>query len=102
MLKALAHPLICFLLIFSILAPSIVPLIDKDCPIAVFLDSSEEEKSKDKESEKKLGEKDLFLNSESLTNNFLGLNIKAEDTENLCMHSDVMTEILLPPPEKLV
>lgn len=101
-MKAIAHPLICFLLIFSILAPSILPLVIKDCPIAILLDTSDEEKKKDKESEKKMGEKDLFYNSNALAQSFFDQNSKAEETGHPSMHSDVMAEILLPPPEKLI
>ncbi|TMU55251.1 hypothetical protein [Flagellimonas algicola] len=102
MLKAIAHPFICFMLIFSILAPSIAPLVDRDCSIAIHMDSGDEEKKSEKESEKKFGEKDLFLSPFSSDNNFFDQYAKVENTEDPSLLSDVTTEILLPPPEKLV
>ncbi len=102
MLKTIAHPFICFMLIFSILAPSIAPLVDQECSIAIHLDSSDEEKKQEKESEKKFGEKNLFLGPFSSDNNFFDQGATVQSTENQSLHSDVMTEILLPPPEKLI
>lgn len=90
------------MLIFSILAPSIAPLVDKECAIAILMDPNDEEKSKDKEAEKKLGEKDLFLSLFSVDGNFFLQLSKAENTEYLFLDSDFMAEILLPPPQKLV
>lgn len=102
MLRAIAHPFICFMLIFSILAPSIAPLVDRDCSIAIHMDSGDEEKKSEKESEKKFGEKDLFPGSFSSDNNFFDQGASVENNEDPSLHSDVLTEILLPPPEKLI
>nr|WP_299386583.1 hypothetical protein [Allomuricauda sp.] len=102
MFKAVAHPFICLMLIFSILAPSVAPLVDKDCSIAMHLDSGDEEKKQEKESEKKFGEKDLFMGPFSTEHSFWNQRTTVENSENPSLHSDVMREILLPPPEKLV
>ncbi len=88
------------MLIFSILTPSIIPLLDKDCAVAVLLDTNDEEK-KEKEAEKKIGEKDLFSGPFSMDGDFFLQLANAENTEYLFLHSDFMAEILLPPPEKL-
>lgn len=76
--------------------------MDKECAVAILFDANEEEKKKDKESEKKFGEKDLFLNQSTLTGNFFLQNQESENTEYLLPHSDFKAEILLPPPEKLI
>ncbi|MGX1927870.1 hypothetical protein [Flagellimonas sp. 2504JD4-2] len=101
MLKSIAHPLICIMLIFSILAPSIAPLVDKECAVAMLMDTNDEEKSKDKEAEKKIGEKDLFSGPFSMDGDFFLQLANAENPDYLFLNSDFMVEILLPPPEKL-
>ncbi|MBS9463334.1 hypothetical protein KIM67_13025 [Flagellimonas sp. 389] len=61
MLRTISFPCIALLLIFSILAPSIMPLLSQKHDIVVLADTNEEEKNHEKESEKKFDEKDLFL-----------------------------------------
>ncbi|MCL6274111.1 hypothetical protein M3P19_08820 [Muricauda sp. 2012CJ35-5] len=102
MLKTIAHPLIGFLLIFSILAPSVIQLVDNDSPIAILMDSSEEEKNNDQESEKKMGEKDMYLNPCSLAQNIIDQNSRAEVLEQSFILLDATSEIFLPPPEQMV
>ncbi len=102
MLKTIAHPLICLMLIFSILAPSIIPLLDKECAVAVLLDTNNDEEKKEKESEKKFGEKDLFAGPFDMNNGFFFQLTEIENTEYLLFNTDYKAEIVLPPPEKLV
>lgn len=89
------------MLIFSILTPSIISLLDKDCAVAVLLDTNDEEK-KEKESEKKIGEKDLFAGPFEMNNGLFFHLTEAENTEYLLFNTDYKAEIFLPPPEKLV
>ncbi|MEM9647097.1 MAG: hypothetical protein AAF969_01355 [Bacteroidota bacterium] len=102
MLTSFAHPLVCLMLIFSILAPSVVPLVDKDCAVAVLLDTNEEEKSKEKESEKKFNEKDLFLNQYAVNGSVFIQFQESETIEYLLLNSDFQGEIVLPPPQKFI
>lgn len=101
MLKTIAFPLISLVLIFSVLAPSIMPLMDKDSAIVILMDNNEEEKSNEKESEKKFSEKDLFLNHFAVNGSFFIQSNESEDTGYLFLISDFKAEILLPPPENL-
>ncbi len=89
------------MLIFSILAPSVIPLLDKDCPVAVLLDTNEEEK-KEKDSEKKFGEKNLFTGPFDTNNGLFFQLTEVESTEYLLFNTDFKVEIILPPPKKLV
>lgn len=98
MLKTIAFPLIAIMLIFSILAPSVVPLLEKDYDIFVLLDNSEDEKSKDKESEKKFDEKDMFLSNSLVSNCDFFQNQVQNYTTYVSFNSDFKADILLPPP----
>ncbi|PWL40037.1 hypothetical protein DKG77_04205 [Flagellimonas aquimarina] len=90
------------MLIFSILAPSIAPLLDKDHDLAVLIDANEEEKSKEKESEKKFDEKNLFLNYFASSNSVFFQNCLQGWDKYIFSNSDFKADILLPPPRKLV
>lgn len=89
------------MLVFSILAPSIIHLMDRDCSVAVLMDNNDEEK-KENESEKKFGEKDLFLNSVVMDSDFFPESSFVQDTEHQFSTSDYLAEIFLPPPQQLV
>lgn len=102
MLKTIAFPLIAMMLIFSILAPSLIPLLDNDYDIVVLIDNNEEEKSKEKESEKKFDEKNLFLNSFASSDSMFFQNLNQGCNRYLFSNSDFKADILLPPPRKLV
>lgn len=102
MLKTIAHPLICFMLIFSILAPSVLPLLDRDCELMAYVDTPEEKKGKEKETEKKFDEKNLFLDQISSLDGTLDSNKNISDTGYRFSVLEFHTEILLPPPRKLV
>ncbi|UII81770.1 hypothetical protein [Flagellimonas sp. CMM7] len=102
MLKTIALPLIAIMLIFSILAPSLTPLLGDDYDIAVLIDVNEEEKNKEKESEKKFDEKNLFLNSFASSDSMFFQNPIQSSNRYLFSNSDFKAEILLPPPRKLV
>ncbi|MDC6365280.1 MULTISPECIES: hypothetical protein [Flavobacteriaceae] len=101
MLKAIAFPFIALMLIFSILAPSVISLVDKDGAIAVLVDSNDEENNQEKESKKKFEEKDLFLHGLVTTGNFLHKKEKSVHKKHVFLHSDFKAEILLPPPQQL-
>ncbi|WP_139063734.1 hypothetical protein [Flagellimonas eckloniae] len=101
MLKTIAFPLIAIMLIFSILAPSVLPLLDKDYDMFVFLDNSEEEKSKEKESEKKFDEKDMFYTNSLVSNCDYFQNQSQNYAIYINFSSDFKADILLPPPRKL-
>jgi len=101
-LKTIAFPLIAVMLIFSILAPSLIPLLDNDYDIIVLMDNNEEEKSKEKESEKKFDEKNLFLSSFTSSDSMFFQNPNQGCNRYLFSNSDFKVEILLPPPRKLV
>ncbi len=101
-LKTIAFPLIAMMLIFSILAPSLAPLIDEEFDIAVLVDSGEDEKNKEKESEKKFDEKNLFLDDSSSSNSLYLLNQDQGFSRYVFSNSDFKAEILLPPPRELV
>ena len=102
MLKAFAFPLIALMLIFSILAPSVITLVDRDCAIAALVDNSEEEKKPEKESEKKFSEKDLFLGQIETSGNYSVQGKNSVQKGYILKHSDYKAEILLPPPEQLI
>ncbi len=101
-LKTIAFPLIAIMLIFSILAPSLIPLMDKEFDIAVLVDANEEEKSKEKESEKKFDEKNLFLDDSSSSNSLYLLNSGQDFSRYVFSNSDFKAEILLPPPQEFI
>lgn len=102
MLKTIAFTIIAIMLIFSILAPSLIPLLDNDYDIVVLIDNNEEEKSKEKESEKKFDEKDLFLNSFASSDSMFFQKTNQDCNRYLFSNSDFKAEILLPPPRKLI
>ncbi|MGW9684388.1 hypothetical protein [Flagellimonas sp. 2504JD1-5] len=99
MLKTIAFPFIALVLIFSILAPSFIPLLDKDCEVVAIADPGEEENNQEKESEKKIDEKDLFVTYLSPSHHFGEQGSKLEVLGYLFANSDFKEDILLPPPE---
>jgi len=99
MLKTLAFPLIALMLIFSLLAPSILPLLDKGCDISLVVDTSGEEKNTEKESENKFDEKDLYLSLAFPVKSVSVQNKKMGDVRYFFFNSDFKVEIPPPPPE---
>ncbi|WP_420320731.1 hypothetical protein [Flagellimonas sp.] len=99
MLKTIAFSFIALVLIFSILAPSFVSLLDKDYAMVIIADSGEEENNQEKESEKKIDEKDLFVTYVSTSNHFKEQGNKLEVVGYLFANSDFKEDIFLPPPE---
>lgn len=102
MLKTIALPFIAIMLIFSLLAPSVVTLLDKDCSIAFFMSPEEEEKKNEKESEKKFDEKNLFLASFQFSTYFDCQEQNLAAIEYLPTKLDYKADILVPPPRGLV
>ncbi|WP_411029173.1 hypothetical protein [Spongiimicrobium sp. 3-5] len=100
MFKSVAHFIISFLLIASILAPSVVTLLDNSENTMWVVDFNEEEKKK--EEKKELVEKDFFLHFSDLHTNLL-LKEKIDDNNfRVVLYTDYATEILLPPPEHTI
>lgn len=87
------------LVIFSLLAPAVLPLIEGVDSIFMVVEINEENQKK--ESKKELSEKDFFVPGSHLptTSQFTGSS--AENFAYLEKHLTVATEIDLPPPEVL-
>lgn len=100
MVKTIALPFVALMLTFSIMAPSLLPLLHKDCAIVFLADTGEEEKKSEKESEKKADEKDLFLNSSSFSQFAVPFQITSGYVEYSIFDSDFVGDILLPPPRQ--
>lgn len=101
MLRAIAFPIIAFLLISSLLAPPVMSLFDKECSIAMMLSPEEEEKGNEKEAEKKLDEKNLFLTDEIASQMMSLSKKKKKSTEHMLSFQDYKAEILVPPPRNI-
>jgi len=85
---------------FSLLAPVVAPFCAEDLYKMVMLGANNEEETSDhqKETTKKLGEKDLFLSE------FASLAINDQEEESgvfgyLLMPQRIVFDIILPPPE---
>ena len=100
--KNIAFPLVALMLIFSILAPSVITLADRDCAIAALVDTNDEEKKQEKESEKKFSEKDLFFGKIETSSNYFLQGKNSVQKGYILKPSDFKAEILLPPPEQLI
>ena len=86
------------LVIFSLFAPSIVPLLQWDNDIVVATEIMEEESKK--ETKKEIEENDVFFESLSGFSNF-GINPEEVRTSYQMVNaSDYAAEILIPPPEQ--
>ena len=68
----------------------------------VLVDTPEEKKGKEKESEKKFDEKNLFFNQVSFFDGALGSSKNMNKTGYHFSILEFHSEILLPPPRKLV
>ncbi|NAY91823.1 hypothetical protein GTQ34_07835 [Muricauda sp. JGD-17] len=98
MLKAISLPIIASLLITFLLAPPVMSLFDKDLCAAIILSPEEEEKNNEKEAEKKLDEKDLFLSDYVESHKMVSKEKKINTTEYLFSLLDYNLDILVPPP----
>ncbi|MEL7270056.1 MAG: hypothetical protein AAGL34_10805 [Bacteroidota bacterium] len=98
MIKSITFPLIALVLISSILAPSLLSILDLEKDIVVLVDTSEEEKNTEKESEKKSDESDLFFNTLGHLTAFSELNpvLKMQDAFHTGL--DFIGEVNVPPP----
>ncbi|TAI47726.1 hypothetical protein [Flagellimonas allohymeniacidonis] len=99
--RTIAFPFIAFMLTFSIMAPSLLPLLHKDCEVAFLVDTGEEEKKSEKESEKKADEKNLFLNNSGFSQTPISFHIASGYIEHSIFDSDFIGDILLPPPRQM-
>ncbi len=101
-LKAIIYPFLALLLMFSILAPSIMPLLDNKYEIAVPQDLNEEEKKQENEPEKNFDYKNsVLINSIAAKTRVY--------TKKILYHSSYLftvsifdAEIPFPPPRKFV
>ncbi|MDT0606464.1 hypothetical protein [Croceitalea rosinachiae] len=101
MLKSFTFSLIAIMLVISILAPSIEALCKSDHESAVTMDLNEEENNK-KETEKKFDENELFF-SNSIENKSIYLTQQlTRNQAYLLFYADVSTEIILPPPKRVI
>ncbi|MEM8762336.1 MAG: hypothetical protein AAGD88_00890 [Bacteroidota bacterium] len=98
MIKSITFPLIALLLISSILAPSLLSILDIEKDLVVLVDTSEEEKNTEKESEKKSDESDLFFNTLGHTAAFSELNPIFKMQYAFDLGLDFIGEVNVPPP----
>lgn len=102
LMKPTIHFLFSMVLIFSILAPSVLNLYVADEEAIVLMDTSEEEKQeKQEKTEKEVEEKILQLGFFSKENAILSLESRV-DVPYLKNHINFSLEIKLPPPKTLV
>ena len=104
MLKTIAFPFVSVLLIFSLLAAPVIPLLDKELSKSLVLKSSEEEKSsKKEESEKKFDELEGYIrNYFALSTEFLAQEQDFTTAGYLFPVLEYTVEILDPPPRRLM
>lgn len=100
MLKSFTFSILSILLVVSILAPSVEALYTSDSESILVMDLNEEENGK--ETEKKFDEKEMFF-SNSIVNKtfFYKEQLTAAQTYSL-IYSEVSTEVVLPPPKRLI
>ncbi|WP_222982262.1 hypothetical protein [Flagellimonas meishanensis] len=102
MLRAIAFPIIAFLLISSLLAPPVMVLLDRDFSMAMILSPEDEDKSNEQEAEKKLDEKNLFITDFTGPHGMFSKERKINPTEYVPSLSDYKADILVPPPRLAV
>ncbi len=100
MFKSFALFTICFLLTASILAPSVIVLMDKDAYTVMVMDLSDEENKK-KESKKELDEKKFFFYTISKWSGGLVRSKISNKTYCWMYYNNPSKEIILPPPKQL-
>ncbi|MBX2826581.1 MAG: hypothetical protein KTR22_00355 [Flavobacteriaceae bacterium] len=99
-LKALSHNVISFLVVLSLLVPSVAPFLECDSELIISMEISDDESKK--EHKKELDEKEVFF--QELTNND---SFDDHPTVKLFghyleSHFQVDQEIFLPPPEHTI
>ena len=97
-MKKVSFPLIALLLVFSVLTPSLLSIVDEGSDLLVLTDTNEEEKQGEQEAEKNLDEKDLFLNNFGFTNSSVVQRQKHLHSEFTLFNSNFVVDIHLPPP----
>ncbi len=85
-------------MVFSILTPSLIPIIDESGDALVLTDMNEEEKQGEKEAEKSFDEKDLFLNNFNLTGSSPVQKQNHSHSKFTVLSSSFIVDIHLPPP----
>ena len=101
MIKKYAFSIIATLLIFSILAPTVVTFLNTHKEVLIAIDFADEE-SKKEESKKKFDEKELFFGESINPHCFYETESILNSSIDYFKYSDVSTEIILPPPEQLI
>ena len=86
------------IVIFSLFAPSVIPLLDCENDAIVLIDFTEEESKK--ENKKELEEKDVFFQDLNPNKDESGNDIAASNFYYLLKSSDFKHNIVLPPPER--
>lgn len=100
MFKSFALFIICLLLTASILAPSVIILMDKEAYSVMVMDLSDEEK-KEKESKKELDGKDYFFYTISKWSDSI-VQLKISNKIYYGIHyNHPSREIVLPPPKTI-
>ncbi|MEM6865323.1 MAG: hypothetical protein AAF575_09075 [Bacteroidota bacterium] len=85
-------------IISSILAPSVLSLMDESNEIVLLKDTNEEENNNENETEKQGDEKDMFLKN-TYPSKSLVIQFQVHSyVEYELYHSDFIEDILLPPP----
>ncbi|MEL6976438.1 MAG: hypothetical protein AAGL29_13730 [Bacteroidota bacterium] len=100
MIKSITFPLIALLLVSSILAPSLLSVLDIEEEMMVLVDTSEEEKNGEKESEKKSDESDLFFNIIGHQTACSALNLVLKMQYPLHLGGDYIGDVIVPPPRQ--
>lgn len=97
MKPSLLHSFFSFMVVFSLLAPSVLPFVNSSEETLMLIDFSEDEQKK--EQKKDLEEKEVYFESTNVGDNF----DSNESGKMLFGYKEtqveVLTEILLPPPE---
>ena len=85
-------------MVFSILTPSLLSVLDENSEIVLLTDTNEKESQSEKEAEKKFDEKDLFLNNIHFGNSHLIQARVLCHSKYVFHNSDFIVDIILPPP----
>ncbi|MCH9661673.1 MAG: hypothetical protein K0U54_12280 [Bacteroidetes bacterium] len=97
MKPSLLHSFFSFMVVFSLLVPSVLPFINYSEETLMLIDFSEDEQKK--EQKKDLEEKEVFFESAGLDNNLDGIDSGKSLFGYKETQVEVITEIILPPPE---
>ncbi len=86
-----------FMLVFSILAPSVLVIVESEDGMVTVCDHTEEENKK--ENKKELDEKDIFFQIDNAISAFSGNQEITRPPSYLNSYNSLQQKIILPPPE---